>query len=320
MKKTTVFDWKAPVFGLLCAVLLNTVGLWSGLFHRLIQNYQAPQWAMVVSQMVSQWSRGMWLAFFPAAVALWMLYSRREGRGILIYLEGIFFLLLFAVLLEKIVSGLMEIPGIYFHQGFFYYETAFISLCPVWGAALLLLPDKAMGSWGKGILWILGGAGGLLYGLWPRISGFLQEGSLAFRVESFWYCGLGALLMLAMLFFTAFCRRPLWELVCASLGWLVIAFLLSRLGEGGAKVLENNLLWLPGMLFLGLAGLLWQRRKKIWAVGVFLLGLLAFSVMPLCAALMYKEITPAFLVSGAYLWFPALFGVCALPLVFLAEK
>ena len=144
MKKTTVFDWKAPVFGLLCAVLLNTVGLWSGLFHRLIQNYQAPQWAMVVSQMVSQWSRGMWLAFFPAAVALWMLYSRREGRGILIYLEGIFFLLLFAVLLEKIVSGQMEIPGIYFHLGFFYYETAFISLCPVWGAALLLLPDKAM--------------------------------------------------------------------------------------------------------------------------------------------------------------------------------
>ena len=78
MKKTTVFDWKALVFGLLCAVLLNTVGLWSGLFHRLIQNYQAPQWAMVVSQMVSQWSRGMWLAFFPGLmlVIIVLLFDR----------------------------------------------------------------------------------------------------------------------------------------------------------------------------------------------------------------------------------------------------
>ena len=101
---------------------------------------------------------------------------------------------------------------------------------------------------------------------------------------------------------------------------LLIAFLFSRMGEGGDKVLQGNLLWLPGMLLFGLGGLLWQRRKKIWAVGVFLLGLLAFSVMPLCAALMYKEITPAFLLSGAYLWFPALFGVCSLPLVFLVEK
>ena len=74
------------------------------------------------------------------------------------------------------------------------------------------------------------------------------------------------------------------------------------------------------MLLLGLAGLLWQRRKKPWAVGGLLLGLLALGVIPFAAALMYKEITPAFLVSGAYLWFPALFGVCALPLVFLAEK
>lgn len=320
MKQKVMFDWKAPVFGLLCAILLNTVWLWSAIFPGLIQNYQAPEWAMVLSQVVSQWSRGMWLAFFPAVVALWMLYSRREGRGILIYLEGILFLLLFAVLLEKIISGLTGMAGLYFHLGFFYFEMAFISLCPVLGAVLLLLPYKTMENGGKGILWILGGAGGVLYGLWPRIAGSLQEGPLAFRVESFWYCGLGALLMLAMLFFTAFCRRPLWELVCASLGWLLIAFLFSRMGEGGDKVLQGNLLWLPGMLLLGLGGLLWQRRKKIWAVGVFLLGLLAFSVMPLCAALMYKEITPAFLVSGAYLWFPALFGVCALPLVFLAEK
>ena len=80
MKQKVIFDWKAPMFGLLCAMLLNTVGLWSAIFPGLIQNYQAPQWAMVLSQVVSQWSRGMWLAFFPAVVALWMLYSRREGR------------------------------------------------------------------------------------------------------------------------------------------------------------------------------------------------------------------------------------------------
>ena len=70
MKQKVMFDWKAPVFGLLCAALLNTVGLWSAVFPRFIQNYQAPEWAMVVSQMVSQWSRGMWLAFCPAVVAL----------------------------------------------------------------------------------------------------------------------------------------------------------------------------------------------------------------------------------------------------------
>ena len=137
MKQKVIFDWKAPVFGLLCGILLNTVWLWSAIFPGLIQNYQAPEWAMVLSQVVSQWGRGMWLAFFPAVVARWMLYSRREGRGILIYLEGILFLLLFAVLLEKIISGLMGMVGLYFHLGFFYFEMAFISLCPVLGLSLI---------------------------------------------------------------------------------------------------------------------------------------------------------------------------------------
>ncbi len=168
MKQKVMFDWKAPVFGLLCAILLNIVWLWSrAIFPGLIQNYQAPEWAMVLSQVVSQWSRGMWLAFFPAVVALWMLYSRREGRGILIYLEGILFLLLFAVLLERIISGLTGMAGLYFHLGFFYFEMAFISLCPVLGAVLLLLPHKTMENGGKGILWILGGAGGLLWAVAP---------------------------------------------------------------------------------------------------------------------------------------------------------
>ena len=39
MKQKVMFDWKAPVFGLLCAVLLNTMGLWSAVFPRFIQNY-----------------------------------------------------------------------------------------------------------------------------------------------------------------------------------------------------------------------------------------------------------------------------------------
>ena len=42
MKQKVMFDWKAPVFGLLCAILLNTVWLWSAIFPGLIQNYQAP--------------------------------------------------------------------------------------------------------------------------------------------------------------------------------------------------------------------------------------------------------------------------------------
>ena len=320
MKQRMAFDWRAPVFGLLCAVLLNTVGLWSAIFPGLIQNYQAPEWAMVVSQMVSQWSQGMWLSFFPAAVALWMLYSHRKSQGILIYLEGMVFLLLFAVLLEKAIAGLAGTTGLYFHRGFFRYEVAFVSLCPVWGAALLLLPHKAGQTWGKGILWIIGGAGGLLYGLWPQIAGLLKEGPVAFRIESFWYGGLGALLMMTMIFFTASCRRPLWELVCAALGWLVTAFLLSYIGEGGGRALESNLLWIPSILLLGLGGVLWQRGKRPWAGGAFLLGLAALSVMPLAGVLMGQGAAAGFIASGSYRWIPALCGACALPLVLWAEK
>ncbi len=292
MKK--FLDKKAICFGILTALMMNSIVLWHDVFSFLYSNEKLPFWMVEVNRSMVIWQNELHLILWPSAWILWTLDALEKKRETMVYIIGVVYALLFSGILENSLKVLFQLDSsIYFHRGFHITSLAPPLVCVLFGIVILYFrrtSDYEAGKIRHKALWAAVAVGCLSILFYTRmLISFGIKSRMMYHVNSFYQYGWIPLMILAAAFFSWKNKNPIIETAAAAIALFivtigVVGFADKSMVDPVEKrqfylIVEQGIRYSPVLLTIVLGKLSMMRNNRIlaaigWAGAVLVIFLL----------------------------------------------